>query len=93
VVATLLSNNRGVKKIFVIGLAIIIVIAAIAVTMYALYMQPQQGEKKEIVIGGTLSMTGSIALDGLLAKRGYDLALEKINREGGILGKSVRLLL
>jgi branched-chain amino acid transport system substrate-binding protein len=37
-----------------------------------------------IIIGSAISTTGNLALEGKLAKQGYDLWLEWINQQGGI---------
>jgi branched-chain amino acid transport system substrate-binding protein len=42
------------------------------------------GERTEILIGGTLPLTGSEARIGGFYKEGYDLALDEINQAGGV---------
>jgi branched-chain amino acid transport system substrate-binding protein len=42
------------------------------------------GDRTEILIGGTLPLTGSEARIGGFYKEGYDLALDEINRAGGV---------
>ncbi len=42
------------------------------------------GERTEILIGGTLPLTGAEARTGGFIKEGYDLALEEVNRAGGV---------
>ncbi len=46
----------------------------------------------EIVIGAYLSMTGDMADFGVKTKNGLELAIEEINRAGGLHGKQVRLV-
>ena len=48
----------------------------------------QSGEP--IVIGAALSLTGSTAKEGALAKQGYDLWLDWITQQGGITVKGVK---
>jgi branched-chain amino acid transport system substrate-binding protein len=46
-----------------------------------------------IVLGAALSLTGAYTTDGAHTKKGYDLAVERINERGGVkvAGKSYRL--
>jgi branched-chain amino acid transport system substrate-binding protein len=45
---------------------------------------PPAGDRAEILIGGTLPLTGAEARTGGFFKEGYDLALEEINKAGGV---------
>src|SRR5262245_28922340 len=45
---------------------------------------PPAEAKTEIVIGGTLPLTGAEARIGGFFKEGYDLAFEEVNKKGGI---------
>lgn len=47
---------------------------------------------KTFDIGIPLSMSGDQALTGSLQRQGFEMALEKINKEGGINGLPVRLI-
>lgn len=49
-------------------------------------------DKGDIVIGGYLSMTGSLADFGINTKRGAELAIDEINAAGGIKGRKVKLV-
>ncbi len=49
------------------------------------------GNAKEIKIGGNLEMTGTGASYGKSSQNGIKLALEKINGQGGVLGKKLTL--
>ncbi len=53
---------------------------------------PQQQSKKQIVIGvdADLSMDSSVA--GLAIKRGVELAVDEINRAGGLLGRPLAVI-
>jgi branched-chain amino acid transport system substrate-binding protein len=51
------------------------------------------GGKKDFIIGGTLPLTGGAAQDGNRILNGTKLAVDKINEEGGILGRPVKLLI
>ncbi len=52
-----------------------------------------QGESAtEIVIGEFGSLTGTTATFGISTKNGVDMAIEDINKSGGLLGKQVRVI-
>src|SRR5688572_23590634 len=50
------------------------------------------GESDEIVIGEYGSLTGTTATFGISTKNGVDMAIEKVNAAGGVLGKQVRVI-
>ena len=52
------------------------------------------GKKEDdvIKIGVSLPLTGDAAVWGLSQKDGYELALNKINQEGGVNGKKIKLI-
>ena len=52
----------------------------------------QGQEATEIVIGEYGSLTGTTATFGISTKNGIDMAIEEINRNGGLLGKQVRVI-
>ena len=47
---------------------------------------------EEIVIGEYGSLTGSTATFGISTRNGIDIAVDEINKAGGILGKQVRVI-
>ena len=49
-------------------------------------------EANEIAIGANLELTGASADFGPSTQRGVELAIEHINAQGGLLGKTVRLI-
>jgi branched-chain amino acid transport system substrate-binding protein len=49
-------------------------------------------ESNEIVIGEYGSLTGTTATFGISSKNGIDMAIEEVNRAGGLLGKQVRVV-
>ncbi len=51
---------------------------------------PTASTGEPIVIGTAISLTGSQAKEGILAKQGYDLWLEWVNKQGGITIKNVK---
>ena len=47
----------------------------------------------EIVVAGTMSLTGPFSADGQIAANGYRLGVDMLNEAGGIDGRPVRLVL
>jgi branched-chain amino acid transport system substrate-binding protein len=50
-------------------------------------------QQKEIVVGGTLGLTGAFAEPSTDYKAVYELWLEKINKKGGLLGRPVKMII
>src|SRR5262245_11876442 len=53
--------------------------------------QPDQASN-EILIGEYGSLTGGTATFGISTKNGIDLAIDEVNKAGGLLGKTVRVI-
>lgn len=51
-----------------------------------------RGDPQEITIGAILPLTGEGAAYGEAAKRGMDLAVEQVNSDGGIDGRTIRII-
>ncbi|MCQ6279934.1 ABC transporter substrate-binding protein [Bacillus sp. EB600] len=49
-------------------------------------------EKDPIVLGSTMAMTGGTGYLGQGFKKSYDLAIKKINEDGGINGRKVKII-
>jgi len=49
--------------------------------------------QKPITIGGSLPITGPLAENAKWIKRGYEYWAEKVNEEGGLLGRPVKLII
>jgi branched-chain amino acid transport system substrate-binding protein len=47
---------------------------------------------KTILIGASLSLTGSFSADGQAFEKGYELWVKDVNAQGGILGRKVKLM-
>ncbi|WP_418316557.1 amino acid ABC transporter substrate-binding protein [Piscinibacter sakaiensis] len=64
--------------------------AAAATTLFGL---PAQAQQDTITFGAALSLTGKVSTEGRLAKEGYDIYVEEINKRGGIKvgGKSYKV--
>ncbi|MBT3226044.1 MAG: ABC transporter substrate-binding protein [Deltaproteobacteria bacterium] len=71
-------NHRSISKF-------ILVIAAIFIWGTALAKAP-------IKIGGPMPLTGPYAGDGVEMKKGLELAMERANEKGGLLGRKVEVL-
>jgi branched-chain amino acid transport system substrate-binding protein len=84
-------RGKAITKIHAILIAVILVVVAVAGGLYY-YYHTTIPAKKEIVFGCTQPLSGVMARVGTWNLRGYELAIEKINNEGGILGKPVRLV-
>ncbi len=51
-----------------------------------------QQESKEILIGEYGSLTGTTATFGISTKNGIDMAVDEVNKTGGVLGKQLRVI-
>jgi branched-chain amino acid transport system substrate-binding protein len=49
------------------------------------------GAKPPILIGASLSLTGSFSADGQAFEKGYELWVKDVNKAGGLLGRKVKL--
>lgn len=49
--------------------------------------------EKPIIIGATMSQSGSYSTQGVPAKNGYKLCQEHINENGGVLGRNIQFLI
>jgi branched-subunit amino acid ABC-type transport system permease component/ABC-type branched-subunit amino acid transport system substrate-binding protein len=53
--------------------------------------RPPPGENRPIVIGFAMSLSGTYAASGRYSLQGYQLAAERLNQRGGLLGRPVVL--
>ena len=67
-------------------------LVGLAACIFLVWVAPIPAQD-EIKIGGIVSLTGSKAALGQEEKRGYEMALDKINSLGGVLKKKVNLIL
>jgi branched-chain amino acid transport system substrate-binding protein len=56
-------------------------------------MAPAGDGDGPIVIGSVIPLTGELAKFGEMQKHSYELALDEINRAGGIRGRKLELLI
>jgi branched-chain amino acid transport system substrate-binding protein len=80
------SHKRSATKVGVVALA-----AALAI-MAGLSSCAEQRKKSEIVIGYQADLSGGISSWGYWLDKSIRAAVEKVNKEGGIAGKPVRLV-
>ncbi|MEE9276698.1 MAG: amino acid ABC transporter substrate-binding protein [bacterium] len=52
---------------------------------------PSAAEKKPVVIGVAIALTGKVSKSGKLTLRGYEMWQRDINAKGGLLGRKVKL--
>lgn len=55
--------------------------------------QKGKQEPTEIVVGEFGSLTGSTATFGISTRNGVDMAIDEVNKAGGILGKKIRIVI
>lgn len=80
------------KKIYVILLAAIVLIAGTLLVINR-GCDRKSKDSEVVKIGALLSLTGDNAQQGNLAKNGILVAVEKVNKEGGINGKKIELII
>lgn len=88
-----LRDRRAITRMQAIIIAVIVIIAVVAGVVYHLYttsMPPV--ERPPIKIGLVGELTGPWAYSGTGQLEGLKFAVEKINREGGVLGRTIELI-
>lgn len=81
---------KHLTKTFI--LLVLLCTLALLTVVSALGCSKKQPESKEIKIGALLALTGSGANYGQSLQNGIDLAVERINNEGGIHGKKLKVI-
>lgn len=81
-----MSDINALTKLQAAIIAVIIIVAAIAGVFYYVYYQAPTGKDK-ILVGASLSMSGTFAYYGELMKAGFEFAIEDINAQGGVYVK------
>lgn len=94
------SGRRAITKVTAIIIAVIVIVVAVGGYFAWLSMAgPSKPEKKEIVIGAAISLTGKYAKSGKWYKQAYEMWRDEVNAQGGIYVKEygrklpVRLIL
>jgi len=83
---TLMQRHLWIAIIAIVGIAIIVVIG------YRLQVQPGASIKAPIKIGVSLPLSGDSAIIGKENLNGIALAVEAINRAGGVAGRPLELV-
>src|SRR5262245_18825051 len=72
------------------GLLILGLLSALA--LVACGSAQEAASSNEIVIGEFGSLTGTAATFGISTKHGIEIAVDQVNKAGGLLGKQVRVI-
>jgi branched-chain amino acid transport system substrate-binding protein len=88
-------NKKGLtKNQKILALLLVIILVSAAGATYYMTAAPQEEEEKEpFVIGMSLGLTGGFARWSELGKLACEIWRDKINAEGGILGRQVELII
>ena len=73
---------RLISRIFCATLALAILLTGCA----------KKADENQILIGAYLSLTGTTATFGTSSLKGIEMAVDKVNASGGVLGKQIKLL-
>jgi len=73
---------------FVIARVSLVIFLAVVIA-FPLGCSKRQPQSQELKFGATFPLTGDVASYGQKAKRGIELAIEKINSQGGLLKKRI----
>ncbi len=76
------SGDKVSKKAILMVFVVIFMLAAVTC---------QGAPKGDILIGVCTGLTGAAPMDGERTKQGVTLAVEEINKKGGVLGKNLRV--
>lgn len=71
---------------------ILIAIVIVGVVILALILSKKPHESSEIKIGAILPLTGDAAQWGIPPQKGAQLAVEEINKKGGVRGRHLKLI-
>ena len=82
--------NAVMRKSMVLGIiCLLIVTVTLGISAEEIKWEPAP---KTIDIGTANAFTGSQALSGEIMKRGHEVAVERVNAEGGIMGIPIRMV-
>jgi branched-chain amino acid transport system substrate-binding protein len=77
--------NRNLKLVLVLCLIVLISLTSCTGTA--------NSNSNEIVVGEYGSLTGTTATFGISTKNGIDMAVDEVNKAGGVLGKKIRMII
>lgn len=87
-----MSGRGAITRLQAIIIVAVIIVAAIAGAVYYYYYAMVPVERPPIKIGLVGELTGPWAYSGTGQLEGLNFAVEKINREGGVLGRPLELV-
>jgi branched-chain amino acid transport system substrate-binding protein len=87
----LARSTGAINKIFSAVISAGLILTVLAACSQQTNGGTTQNSAKPIVIGASVSNAGDFSADGLPTKQGYQLWVNEINKQGGILGRQVKL--
>ena len=94
------GSNGMKKKVSILLIALLVLLALSACNTEQSSTDPAKSDSSEgkkesetITIGAVLPMTGSAATFGKKFEEAYTIAIEKINEQGGINGKKLKIII
>lgn len=72
-------------------IGIIVAIIVVGGIWYGVSRKPQVTEKEPIKIGAILPLTGEIAMVGVSIQQGIEIAVDEINKAGGVKGRVIKV--
>lgn len=85
------STGTTIKKVFSTVSVVALILTGLAACSQPTSTNTSQNTTKPIVIGASISNAGDFSADGLPTKQGYQLWVNEINKQGGLLGRQVKL--
>lgn len=79
-------------KVDLVTLACLLFAVLLTCGVFCAASKSEEASNKPIKIGAVLPFSGAVALYGLQAKLGLDLAVQEINASGGILGHPLQII-
>jgi len=79
------------KKNTLVALGISLLIIVVAV-VFIVWRRDKEEQSQEITIGSILPLSGNSAQYGKFVQEGFELAIEEINKQGGIKGAPLRVI-
>jgi branched-chain amino acid transport system substrate-binding protein len=87
----LARSTGAINKIFSAVISVGLILTVLAACGQQANGGTTPNSTKPIVIGASISNAGDFSADGLPTKQGYELWVNTINKQGGILGRQVKL--
>ncbi|MEM2806672.1 MAG: amino acid ABC transporter substrate-binding protein [Candidatus Bathyarchaeia archaeon] len=84
-----IMNENALTKVQAVVVALVIVVALIAGAAYYFYIYQAPPAKDRILLGASLSLSGTFAYYGELMKAGFEFAIADYNAQGGVYVKDL----